>query len=159
MTSNIGAKLLQKDTNLGFSASQGTHEKDMDTLHEQNVGKVKDELKKHMRPELINRIDKIIVFRALTKPDVKKIIDVQLTDLSSRLQRKKIGIVLSPAAKNWLLEKGYDAHNGVRPMRRLIQDAIEDHLAEGVLEGTYDSGDIVKVDVKKKELVFSKVTE
>ena len=159
MTSNIGAHLLQKEASLGFSASQGTHEKDMDTLHEQNVGKVKDELKKHMRPELINRIDKIIVFRALTKADVKKIIDVQLTELSSRLQRKKIGIVLSPAAKNWLLEKGYDAHNGVRPMRRLIQDSIEDHLAEGVLDGSYEGGDIVKVDVAKKELVFTKVKE
>lgn len=159
MTSNIGAHLLQKEASLGFSASQGSHEKDMDTLHDQNVGKVKDELKKHMRPELINRIDKIIVFRALTKADVKKIIDVQLTELSTRLQRKKIGIVLSPAAKTWLLEKGYDPHNGVRPMRRLIQDSIEDHLAEGVLDGTYESGDIVKVDVAKKALVFSKVKE
>lgn len=71
-----------------------------------------------MRPELINRIDKIIVFRALTKADVKQIIDVQIAELQSRLQRKKLGLVLSTAAKEWLLEHGYDAHNGVRPMRR-----------------------------------------
>jgi ATP-dependent Clp protease ATP-binding subunit ClpC len=158
MTSNIGAQLLQKEANLGFSATS-SKEKDMDALHSQNASKVKDELKKHMRPELINRIDKIIVFRALTKTDVKKIIDVQLTELSTRLQRKKLGIVLTNTAKNWLLNKGYDAHNGVRPMRRLIQDTIEDHIADGVLSGDYNQGDVIKIDVDKKVLTFSKVKE
>lgn len=159
MTSNIGAHLLQKEAGLGFSATSTSGEKSMDALHEQNVTKVKDELKKHMRPELINRIDKIVVFRALTKKDVKQIIDVQLTELSNRIARKKLGITVTVAAKNWLLHKGYDPLNGVRPMRRLIQDAIEDHLAEGVLEGTYTDGDVIKIDATKKGLTFSKLHE
>lgn len=151
MTSNIGAHLLQKEANLGFRVESNSN-KDLNELHEENKDKVNEELKHYMRPELINRIDKIIVFRALTKKDVKHIIDVQIAELQSRLQRKKYGLVLSTAAKKWLLDNGYDAHNGVRPMRRLIQDSIEDKLAEGVLAGTYHEGDILKVGVSKTGL-------
>ena len=158
MTSNIGAHLLQKEASLGFRVG-AKDAKDLDTLHEENKDKVNDELKKHMRPELINRIDKIIVFRALTKDDVKKIIDVQIAELQSRLQRKKLGLVLNTPAKEWLLENGYDAHNGVRPMRRLIQDTIEDHIAEAVLSGAYNDGDVIKVGTDKKGLRFSVVKE
>lgn len=158
MTSNIGAHLLQKEATLGFSVNN-TNAGDLDKLHEQNKTMVTDELKKHMRPELINRIDKIIVFRALTKKDVKQIIDVQIADLQSRLQRKKLGLTLSQSAKEWLLEHGYDSHNGVRPMRRLIQDTLEDHIAEAVLDGKYADGDVIKVGTDKKGLTFSVVKE
>lgn len=158
MTSNIGAHLLQKEANLGFRVSAKT-EKDLDELHKDNKAKVLDELKKHMRPELINRIDKIIVFRALSKVDVKSIIDVQIAELQSRLQRKKLGLTINNAAKEWLLENGYDSHNGVRPMRRLIQDNIEDHIAEEVLSGHYNDGDIIKIGAGKKGLMFSIVKE
>lgn len=158
MTSNIGAHLLQKEASLGFRVG-AKDAKDLDALHEENKEKVHDELKKHMRPELINRIDKIIVFRALTKTDIKQIIDVQIAELQSRLQRKKLGLSINMAAKDWLLDKGYDSHNGVRPMRRLIQDSIEDHIAEGVLSGTYNDGDIIKVSAGKKGLTFSVVKE
>jgi ATP-dependent Clp protease ATP-binding subunit ClpC len=158
MTSNIGAHLLQKEASFGFSAINSDTD-DLDELHERNKAKVSEELKKHMRPELINRIDKIVVFRALTKKDVKKIIDVQVAELQSRLQRKKLGLALSPKAKTWLLQKGYDPKNGVRPMRRLIQDTIEDHIAENVLDGTYNDGDIIKVSTKGDALSFSIVKE
>lgn len=158
MTSNIGAHLLQKEASLGFSMSS-KDAKGLDELHEQNKEKVHDELKKHMRPELINRIDKIIVFRALTKADIRKIIDVQIADLQTRLQRKKLGLTLSNTAKEWLLEKGYDAKNGVRPMRRLIQDSVEDHIAEELLAGKYNDGDVIKVTVKKDELSFLVIKE
>lgn len=158
MTSNIGAHLLQKEASLGFRVGP-KDAKDLDTLHDENKEKVHDELKKHMRPELINRIDKIIVFRALTKPDVKQIIDVQIAELQSRLQRKKLGLSVNTTAKEWLLEHGYDSHNGVRPMRRLIQDSIEDHIAEGVLKNEYSDGDIIKVSAGKKGLSFSVVKE
>jgi ATP-dependent Clp protease ATP-binding subunit ClpC len=158
LTSNIGAHLLQKEASFGFrvGAKEG---KELDQLHEENKQKVMDELKKNMRPELINRIDKIVVFRALTKPDIRQIIDVQIAELQTRLQRKKLGISLSATAKDWLLEKGYDAHNGVRPMRRLIMDSIEDHIAEEVLNGNYNSGDIIKVGTNKSSLSFSVVKE
>lgn len=158
MTSNIGAHLLQKEASLGFSATSND-EKDMNTLHKENEQKVKDELKKHMRPELINRIDKALVFRALTKEDVRQIIDVQISELQARLQRKKLGLYLSTKAKNWLLANGYDSKNGVRPMRRLIQDSIEDHLAESVLNDQYNSGDIIKVSSGSKGLTFKVVKE
>jgi ATP-dependent Clp protease ATP-binding subunit ClpA len=79
--------------------------------------------------------------------------------LQSRLQRKKLGISLSGSAKNWLLNKGYDVHNGVRPMRRLIQDEIEDRLAEGLLSGEYNEGDVIKIKSQKTGLSFSIVKE
>src|SRR5690606_24992000 len=114
-----------------------------------------DELKKLMRPEFLNRIDKTIVFRALTRKDALKIMDLQLDELRQRLIKKGIGLTVSPAAKQWMLEKGYDAKNGVRPMRRLIQDEIEDTLAEGLLDEIYQKGDIVAVGTGKGGLSFS----
>jgi ATP-dependent Clp protease ATP-binding subunit ClpC len=153
LTSNIGAKLLQKEVNLGFSSEKST--KSLDELHAENSTRVKDELKKHMKPELINRIDKIIVFRALTKKDIKKIISVQLQDLERRLQRQKIGIVLDNSATKWLLDKAYDAHNGVRPLRRAIQDEIEDRIADGILDGEFSAGDVITVSSSKNALTFS----
>ena len=91
LTSNIGAQLLQKEATLGFRADT-QEDPDLESLHAANKEKVLGELKKHMRPELINRIDKIIVFRALSVKDVKKIIEVQIAELQTRLQRKKLGI-------------------------------------------------------------------
>ncbi len=158
LTSNIGADLLQKEANLGFKVST-KDEKGLESMHEENKEKIISELKKHMRPELINRIDKIIVFRALSKSDIRKIIDVQMAELQNRLRRKKLGISLSPKAKNWLLQNGYDIHNGVRPMRRLIQDAVEDNIAEGLLDGEYKDGDIVKVGTNKSGIDFSVAKE
>ena len=157
LTSNIGAKLLQKEVNLGFASK--ANDKSVDELHAENSEKVKEELKKHMRPELINRIDKIIVFKALNKQAVRKIIDVQINELAQRLQRQKIGIHLSAAAKNWLLKKGYDVHNGVRPMRRAIQDEIEDPVADNILDGTFTAGDVITVTTDKKLLTFSVIHE
>ncbi|HUD03475.1 MAG TPA: ATP-dependent Clp protease ATP-binding subunit [Patescibacteria group bacterium] len=158
LTSNIGAELLQKEAGLGFRVDVKDN-KDLDSLHEENKEKISSELKKYMRPELINRIDKVIVFRALSKSDIRKIIDVQIAELQARLQRKKLGINLNPKAKSWLLEKGYDVHNGVRPMRRLIQDAIEDHIAEELLEGSYKDGDVVKVGTNESGIDFSIIKE
>ncbi len=159
MTSNIGAEKLQKEADLGFHATRVGDLKDLDSLHIQNRDKVMDELKKMMRPELLNRIDKIIVFRALTKKDVLKILDLQVEELRTRLVKHGLGLALTTAAKEQLLEQGYDAHNGVRPMRRLLQDTIEDHIAGSLLEKFYHKGDVVHVNTKDKELVYSAQTE
>lgn len=110
-----------------------------------------------MRPELINRIDKIIVFRALTKKDVVKIMDLQLEDLRKRLVKHGLGLDVSASAKKYLLENGYDAHNGVRPMRRLIQDTLEDHIAIKLLRDDYQKGNVIQVGTDKKELAYSVV--
>ncbi len=159
MTSNIGAEKLQKEANFGFHVSNSRDQKDLDQLHEANKGKVLDELKKMMRPELINRIDKLVVFRALTKKDVLKILDLQLDELRHRLVKHGLGLKVTGKAKSDLLEKGYDALNGVRPLRRLLQDTIEDHIALRLLGNQLQKGDIVEVAVKDRQLVYANEQE
>jgi ATP-dependent Clp protease ATP-binding subunit ClpC len=154
MTSNVGADKLQKEANLGFHARNSGELKDLDALHETNKTRVQDELKKLLRPELLNRIDKTIVFRALTQKDIYKIIDLQIDQLKERLQRKGLSLQLNSGAKQFLLDGGYDAHNGVRPLRRLIQDTIEDHLALELLDEKYEKGDIIQVAAKKGSLAY-----
>ena len=159
MTSNIGAEKLQKEASLGFHAGNASDLKDLNALHAENKSKVQDELKKIMRPELLNRIDKIVVFRALTKKDVLKILDLQLDELRQRLIKHGIGLEVTATAKQHLLEKGYDSLNGVRPLRRLLQDTLEDHIALELLDSNYHKGDIVQIGVKDKELNYSAVAE
>lgn len=159
MTSNIGAEKLQKEASLGFRAINTNDYDDLDALHAENKSKVLDELKKMMRPELINRIDTMIVFRALTKKDVLKILDLQVDDLRERLRKHGIGLIMNAAAKRRLLAEGYDAANGVRPMRRLIQDTLEDYIAAEYLRKSYQRGDIVRVSAKGGELAYSVVAE
>jgi ATP-dependent Clp protease ATP-binding subunit ClpC len=159
MTSNVGAEKLQKEATLGFQASRTSDLKDLDALHERNKTRVLDDLRKTMRPELLNRIDKTIVFRALTKKDIHHIIDLQIDNLQKRLQKKGIGIQVSPAAKQYLLDNGYDAKNGVRPLRRLIQDTFEDYLALELLDEKLAKGNIVQVSTKKGELAYSVTAE
>lgn len=155
MTSNIGADKLQKEVSLGFSADDKADFKDLDKLHEANKDKVLDQLKKMMRPELLNRIDKTIVFRALTKQNILRILDLQISELKERLAKQGISVKLTPAAKNHLLEHGYDSLNGVRPMRRLLQDTLEDHIAVELISGSYDKGSIVEVSTKNRQLEYS----
>lgn len=159
MTSNIGADKLHKEASLGFMATSAQDTSELDALHERNKGDVQGALRKMMRPELLNRIDKILVFRSLTKMNVLKILDLQLRDVTNRLVHKGIGLMVNKNAREYLLHKGYDEKNGVRPMRRLIQDEIEDHLASAMLEDTYQKGDIVRVGVSADELSFSKTKE
>ncbi len=159
MTSNLGAQKLQKEASLGFHAINSEDLRDLDSLHTQNKSKVLDELKKMMRPELLNRIDKTIVFRALTKKDALRILDLQIDELGQRLVKHGLGLEISSAAKLILLEDGYDAHNGVRPLRRLIQDTIEDHLAVAMLENTYQKGSLVQVNAKAGKIVYSGAEE
>ncbi|HVX58416.1 MAG TPA: ATP-dependent Clp protease ATP-binding subunit [Candidatus Saccharimonadales bacterium] len=165
MTSNIGAEKLQKEASFGFSAIKASDLDNLDELHASNKDKVYEELKKMMRPELLNRIDKVIVFRALTKKDALAILDLQLDDLRSRLVKRGIGLEVDKTAKEYLLEHGYDAHNGARPMRRLIQETVEDAIAAGLLDESYHKGDIVKVSTqrpqrdKETELHYAAVAE
>jgi len=159
MTSNIGADKLQKEANFGFQATKPSDLKDLEALHKANKSKVEDELKKMMRPELLNRIDKTIVFHALTQKDIYKIIDLQIDELKTRLQRKGLSVQLSSGAKQFLLDEGYDAKNGVRPLRRVIQDTIEDHLAVDMLDEKYTKGDIIQVAAKNRQLTYATTSE
>lgn len=159
MTSNIGADKLQKEASFGFSATRASDLKSLEALHQANKDKVYEEVKKLMRPELLNRIDKTIVFRALTKKDIFRIIDIQVEEVKRRVQKHGLSIQLSTAAKQYLLEHGYDAKNGVRPLRRLIQDTIEDHIAFELLSAKVDKGSIVQVGAKNGTLAYSAANE
>lgn len=159
MTSNIGAEKLQKEATLGFQAVSARDRQDLESLHKANKEKVLDQLKKTMRPELLNRIDKLVVFHALTKQNIQHIIDLQLDELRERLQKKGLGLQISPAAKQYLLDNGYDEKNGVRPLRRLIQDTLEDQIAHDLLGDAYGKGDIVRVGSQRGELTYATLRE
>jgi ATP-dependent Clp protease ATP-binding subunit ClpC len=159
MTSNIGAEKLQKEAQLGFSAETKKDQTNLDALHQRNKDHVLDSLKKMMRPEMLNRIDNIVVFRALTRPEIMHILDIQLRDLEARLVRHGLMLKVQPNAKKYLADKGYDPKNGVRPLRRLLQDTLEDHISSGLLEGTYEKGDLVKVGLSGGVLNYQAVRE
>lgn len=154
LTSNLGAEKMQREASLGFRAvTRQDHDK-LDDLHEQNRDAAMADLKRMMRPELINRMDNIVVFKALTKKDVKTILDIELAKLGHRLARQHVAVHVNAVAKNALLEKGYDPQNGVRPLRRVIQDTIEDEIAAGLLAERYNKGDVIEITTKKGQLAF-----
>ncbi len=155
MTGNIGAEQLQRESTLGFRAQSKNQLDDLDELHEDNKERVLDELKSIMRPELINRIDKVVVFRALTTKEAQKVLDLQLSELNDRLSAEHgITVDVSTAAKKRILADGYKPQSGVRTLRRAIQDEIEDHIAEGVLKGLYKPGQSISLDIVKKKFHF-----
>ena len=155
LTSNLGAEKMQREASLGFRAQTSKELDELSAVHQQNREAATEQLELLMRPELINRLDKIIVFKALTKRDVAKILDLQLDELTTRLYRRGVGVNVQPSAKKLLLQKGYDAQNGVRPLRRTIQDMLEDEIADGLLDARYNKGDIIQVTNKKDQLVFT----
>ena len=143
MTTNLGTRDISKSLGLGFANSD-----DDLTNYERMKGKVSDELKSHFRPEFLNRIDDIIVFHQLTKPQIIQIVDFMLKNLDDRLHAKDMGIELTPAAKDLLADRGYDPLLGARPLRRVIQREIEDGLSERILFGELKPGEIIVVDVE-----------
>jgi ATP-dependent Clp protease ATP-binding subunit ClpC len=143
MTTNLGTRDISKSLGLGFANSD-----DDLTNYERMKGKVSDELKSHFRPEFLNRIDDIIVFHQLTKPQIIQIVDLMLKNLDDRLHAKDMGIELTPAAKDILADRGYDPLLGARPLRRVIQREIEDGLSERILFGELKPGEIIVVDVE-----------
>ncbi len=154
MTSNVGAERMFKTVKLGFNAENETEEKKFEALHKKISDEVMETVKARFRPEFINRVDKIIVFRALAKADVKKIVTLQLKELQDRLDEKNITLKVSESAKKFLMEHGYDVENGARPMRRTIENYIESPLAEGMLSGEFKEGDIISVMKMGEKLQF-----
>ena len=112
-----------------------------------------------MRPELINRFDAIITFRALTKKEVGKIFDTLVSELQDRIVRKGIHLVVKPSAKRLLIQKGYDEVYGARPLRRAIQDDLEHLIADGILGGAYEPGDVIMARAEKGEVVIDVTRE
>ncbi|MFO8143649.1 MAG: ATP-dependent Clp protease ATP-binding subunit [Dehalococcoidales bacterium] len=157
MTSNIGAELIRKGSSIGFSVTSD-EEKNRQQDYERMKDKLLGELKKTFRPEFLNRIDGVVVFHPLNKEHIRSIVDLMLAVVTERLAEKSIKLEVTDAAKDFLGEKGYDEVYGARPLRRVIQDMVEDKLSEGVLSCKFQSGDTAVVDLEEGEIVVHPAT-
>jgi ATP-dependent Clp protease ATP-binding subunit ClpC len=158
MTSNVGSDLIKKDSGLGFSVASD-EVKSHEDRYQRMKEKVLTELKNVFKPEFINRIDNTVVFRSLTREDIRKIVDNELRKVERQLMTKGVRLEVTDAGKDWLGDKGYDPIFGARPLRRVIQDSIEDKLSEMLLSGDFVSGDAVQVDAVDGELKIEPIRE
>ncbi|MBQ8996679.1 ATP-dependent Clp protease ATP-binding subunit, partial [Candidatus Saccharibacteria bacterium] len=149
LTSNLGAEEMYRESELGFTAHTEKQQKDLEAEYEANKSAAHRALKKIMRPELINRLDAILVFHALTRANVEKIFDNLTEDLRKRLATKSIGLKVTADAKQYLIDKGYDPKNGARPLRRAIEDQVESLISEEIIKDTLKPGDIVQISHPK----------
>jgi len=153
MTSNAGAELIKRDMSIGFSAhvdGEGKQQVEYDKMKEKVLG----EMKKIFRPEFLNRIDATVVFHALNKEHIRQIVDLMLNQVASSLKEKDINLEVTDEAKDFIGEKGYDPVFGARPLRRTIQNLVEDQLSEALLRGEFLSGDTVVVDCVEGKIVM-----
>ncbi|HAT1170072.1 ATP-dependent Clp protease ATP-binding subunit [Corynebacterium striatum] len=144
-TSNLGTQDISKAVGLGFS---GSSETDSDAQYERMKNKVNDELKKHFRPEFLNRIDEIVVFHQLTQEQIVEMVELLIGRVEKQLAERDMGIELTQKAKDLLAKRGFDPVLGARPLRRTIQREIEDQLSEKILFGEIGAGEIITVDVE-----------
>ena len=151
MTSNIGSDLIRQDRSIGF-ASRADDSRGDQELYERMKNNVMDEVKRFFRPEFLNRIDGSMVFHALSQDHMREIVELMLRDVASNLIEKGIDMDVTSAAKGWLAEKGYDPQFGARPLRRVIQDSVEDKLSDAVLGGTLNPGDTAVIDIVDDEI-------
>ena len=156
LTSNLGSADMYREGELGFSAKTAKDKKALEQEYEENKEYAMRALRKMMRPELINRLDNILVFHALTRKDVEKIFDNLVGDLRKRLSTKGVGIVVTDKARDYLIEKGYDPKNGARPLRRKIEDEVESLLSEALIKEELKKGDIPTVDLINGKLKLVK---
>jgi len=149
MTSNVGAETIRRQTTIGFgpASEEASYEKMRD--------KIMEEAKKAFRPEFLNRLDGVIVFRSLSKADLIGVLGLEVQKVMERLKGKKIRIELDEKAKNFLVEKGFDPIYGARPMRRAVESHLEDPLAEEILKGHLHENDPIQVTVENGKLVFN----
>jgi ATP-dependent Clp protease ATP-binding subunit ClpC len=153
MTSNAGADLIRRQTTMGFGAPKDSQD------YESMRDKILEETKRVFKPEFLNRLDEIIVFRTLSKPDLLKIVDLEVDKVKRRLRLKEIEIVLDEPAHEFVINKGYDPTYGARPMRRAVERYLEDPLAEELLKGTVKAGDMVEVTVAGDDKLAFHVAE
>lgn len=149
LTSNVGAQMIKKQTSLGFGVRTEPSED-----YESMKSKILEESKSAFKPELLNRLDEVIVFHTLSKENIVKIVDLETKKLMERLANKNITLILDESAKGFLVEKGYDSAYGARPMRRAVEKYIEDPMAEEVLKQTFSSTDKVIAKKDGDKLVF-----
>ena len=148
MTSNVGAELIKRQMSLGF----GVPKDDQD--YETMKGKILEESKRVFKPEFLNRLDDLIVFHTLTRTDLLRIVDLEVSKVIGRIKNKDIHVALNEAAKEFLIEKGYDPTYGARPMRRAVEKYLEDPFAEELLRGNVKAGDTLEITLDGTKLGF-----
>jgi ATP-dependent Clp protease ATP-binding subunit ClpC len=146
MTSNVGAASLLKDTSLGFRPVTSNEEQRAEAVYERMKTKVLDQLKTQFRPEFLNRVDSVVVFRSLTVEEIREIVDLMLGRVRDQLRAQQMSLVVTQEAKDHIIKLGYDVDYGARPLRRVIQNMIEDPLAEALLVGRFAAGQTITVD-------------
>ena len=158
MTSNIGAELIRKGTTMGF-VTKTDEGKAREDAYERMKEKLLAELKKTFRPEFLNRIDGVVVFHSLTKEHIRRIVDLMLSSVTKQLAEKEVKLSITDAAKDFLGEKGYDEVFGARPLRRVIQDKLEDKLSEELLRGNFKVFErVYEIEVKApKEVTMDQI--
>ena len=152
MTSNIGSDLIRQDKELGFPTVGKSPSNDQ--KYQKMKNNILDEIKKFFKPEFLNRIDGTVVFHPLDQSQVKQIVDLELKTVANSLLEKGISLDVTQRAKSWLAKKGYDPNFGARPLKRVIQDHLEDKLSDSVLAGKFNPGDVVVIKIKSDELVI-----
>jgi len=153
LTSNVGAREIVEPKHLGFGLAIENVQRDYDDMKKSVMG----ELKRQFRPEFLNRVDDIIVFHPLNIGEIRQIATLMIDDVSKRLQTNGISLEVSDEVKDWLSEKGYDKTYGARPLRRTIQERIEDKLAEAMLDGMVKDGDTARFVMGETEPVLERV--
>ncbi len=149
MTSNLGAREIYKNAPMGFKKIDSE-----DLSYNEIKSKVMNELKKAFRPEFLNRLDEVIVFHKLTKKQIYKIIDLMILRIKEQLELQGIAIELMESSKELLLKRGYDPSMGARPMRRCIQNLIEDPISEKIISSEIKPGEKVEVSAENDEMQF-----
>jgi ATP-dependent Clp protease ATP-binding subunit ClpC len=151
MTSNVGAEMIKRQTSLGFELKRDEDLEERMQYQEMRK-KLMDSLKRVFRPEFINRVDAVIVFRALNREDIKQIVQLELHKVGERLEEHDIVINPTPEALELLAELGFDAEMGARPLKRIIQQKVEDTLSDALLSGEFEDGDTIVVDVTEEDI-------
>ena len=152
MTSNLGSDLIRRENTIGFNL-KSDDAKTEEQAYQRMKDKVLEEVKRFFRPEFLNRIDSTVVFHSLNRAHILNIVSLQLKEVEKQLLDKHISLEVTDEAKVYLAEKGYDPDFGARPLRRLIQDVVEDQLSEEILSGSLNEGDVAHVDIQDGEIV------
>jgi ATP-dependent Clp protease ATP-binding subunit ClpC len=153
MTCNVGAELINRETGLGFSLP-GTETQDAEARYSAMRRRLLDEMKRAFRPEFLNRVDSIVVFRPLSHEEISQIVDLEIDKVRSRLSDRDLALALTEAARDVLSRKGYSEEYGARPLKRVIQQEVEDALCDRLLSGEFEEGDTVVVDAEEQEVVL-----
>jgi ATP-dependent Clp protease ATP-binding subunit ClpC len=158
MTSNVGSDLIRKDSRLGFSVASDEI-KNAEDQYRRMKDQVTEAMKRVFRPEFLNRIDQPVVFHALSQTDIRTIVNLELRDVRNNLKQKEMSLVVSERLLDHLGTEGFDPVFGARPLRRVIQNEIEDMLSDKVLDGTFSEGDTVELDYEESKVVAKRAEQ